>query len=218
MSVPTGAELVLASASPRRRLLLAGLGLKPRVRPTTVDESWPDDDPSQAVALAERKLEWSLERHPVGTVILAADTIVRLEDKVLGKPLDAAAARSMLAELQGREHLVTSGVAVGVVGGGRWTARVDSAVRLRPLSASRIAAYVAGGSPLDKAGAYAVQDAAGAFPDPPAIHRADRRRRFEPRGSWLVECVTGSLSNVIGLPLVETAVLLRRSGIEVNHG
>lgn len=217
MSIASAAELVLASASPRRRLLLAGLGIEPLVRPTTVDESWPDDDPGQAVALAERKLEWSLKRHPVGTVILAADTIVRLDGCVLGKPLDSETARAMLAALQGREHIVTSGVAVGVAGAGRWTARVDSTVRLRSLSAGRIAEYVAGGSPLDKAGAYAVQDAAGAFPDPQRINDADRRGSFEPRDSWLVEYVSGSLSNVIGLPLVETAVLLRRAGIEVNH-
>ena len=217
----TGLEMdsnfVLASASPRRWVLLKALGLEPVVEPTRVDESWPDDDPDQAVVLAEQKLEWSLNHQSPGTVVLAADTIVRLGNRVLGKPEDADEARAMLASLADRDHIVTSGVAIGIAGGMRRSIRVDSTVHLNSLSTERIAAYVAGGSPLDKAGAYAVQDAHGEFPDFETIRRADRQGRYQPAGSWLVGCVIGSLSNVIGLPLGKTVTLLRAFGIEVDY-
>jgi len=213
----TRREFILASGSPRRRRMLADLGLRFVIDVPDVDESWPDDDPDQAVALARRKLGCVAARRRPGELLLAADTIVHLDGRVLGKPADEAAARAMLARLSSREHTVTGGVAVGVVGGEVRTIRVDSRVRLRSLDTRTIAAYVAGGSPLDKAGAYAVQDdLGGRFPAVEAILARDRDGCYvPPPGAFLVAGVTGSLSNVIGLPLEPSLELLRRQGLEV---
>lgn len=197
--------------------MLADLGLRFTVDVPDVDEDWPDDDPDQAVALARRKLGCVAARRSPGELLLAADTIVHLDGRVLGKPVDEAAARAMLARLSGREHTVTGGVAVGVVGAEIRTLRVDSRVRMLRLDAETIADYVAGGSPMDKAGAYAVQDdLGGRFPAVETILARDRDGHYEPPpGAFLVAGVTGSLSNVIGLPLDPVLELLRRQGLEV---
>lgn len=193
-------HLILASGSPRRRWLLTEAGVTFTVIVPLVEEIWEDDDPANTMRLAVEKAQWTAEllRHnPPNEVrlsdalfLLAADTIVLLNGRVLGKPDDEAEAVSMLTSLAGREHSVTTGVAVINPAGQVSTLRVDSQVRIRPLTASEITAYVATGSPLDKAGAYAVQDE-----------------------EWnLVERVVGSRSNVIGLPVAETLQLLKDSG------
>jgi septum formation protein len=181
-------RLVLASQSPRRRELLEQLGIALDVRPAHVDE---------AVRAGEAPGDYVLRiardkaRAVPGDVVLAADTAVVLRGEVLGKPRDAADARRMLSALSGTTHEVLTGVCVR-----RTSVRIEaslvasSSVRFARLSPAQIAWYVGTGEPLDKAGAYAIQGAGGAF----------------------VLGVEGSVSNVVGLPLAETADLLRRAG------
>lgn len=183
--------LVLASGSPRRRELLAELGLEFLVRPVPADETpVHGETPEQLV----RRLALAKARAAVRTdeVALGADTVVALDDEILGKPADDDEARRMLGRLSGREHDVWTGVAV--VADERGTRSESSAVersrvRFRHLERAEIDAYVASGEPHDKAGAYAVQGGASAFVD-------------QLRGSW---------SNVVGLPWMATARLLGRA-------
>jgi septum formation protein len=192
---PEGTELVLASSSPRRRELLAHLGVPFRVVPADVAETLAPHLPiSAAVAeLAERKARAVAAELDSGLVV-GADTVVVLDRTVLGKPRDPADAEEMLRTLRGRTHEVITGVAVVDAATGRGErSAVVSAVQMRDATDTEIAAYVATGEPLDKAGSYAVQGAGGA----------------------LVAAVEGCFANVVGLPLCETAVLLRRRGIVI---
>jgi septum formation protein len=135
-----------------------------------------------------------------GEVVLAADTAVVLGEEILGKPADPEDARRMLRALSGRTHLVLTAVHARrgdpAPGGAEGVLVVSSAVRFAPLSEPQIAWYAASGEPMDKAGAYAIQGAAGAF----------------------VLGVEGSVSNVVGLPLAETVTLLARLGVEPPWG
>lgn len=192
-TVPT---LVLASASPRRRELLAELGLQFEVRPAAADETpRPAELPEALVirlALAKAK---SAARD--GELALGADTVVALADEILGKPADAAEARAMLRRLAGQEHEVWTGVALVARERGRCRIVARAArtrVVFRPLSAAEIDAYVASGHPLDKAGAYGIQGAASAF----------------------VTGFEGSYSNVVGLPVELVAELLAGFGLAVG--
>lgn len=188
-----GPRLVLASASPRRRELLAGLGLELEVRPAAVDETpLPGESPE---ALVERlALAKARAAARAGEVALGADTIVVLGDEILGKPPGPREAKEMLRRLAGRDHLVLTGLAVSVGGGGETLATVErSTVRFAPLSEREIDWYVASGEPFDKAGGYAVQGLAAIF----------------------VEAVEGNYSNVVGLPLPATYRLLKRAGLDV---
>ena len=184
--------LVLASQSPRRRELLAALGLELEVRPAHADEAvHPGERPRDYVLRVARQKA----RAVAGDVVLAADTAVVLGDEALGKPDGADDARRMLRALSGTLHQVLTAVVVlrragAAAGAGEWHAVVSTDVRFAPLGEEEIAWYVATGEPLDKAGAYAIQGAGGAF----------------------VRAVTGSVSNVVGLPLAETADLLRQAG------
>ncbi|HEY6003776.1 MAG TPA: Maf family protein [Anaeromyxobacter sp.] len=181
-------RLVLASQSPRRRELLEQLGVALDVRPAHVDEAV---HPGEAASDYVLRIARDKARAVPGDVVLAADTAVVLRGEVLGKPRDHAEARRMLSALSGTTHEVLSGVCVR-----RTSVRIEasavvsSAVRFARLSPAQIAWYVGTGEPLDKAGAYAIQGAGGAF----------------------VLGVEGSVSNVVGLPLAETADLLRRAG------
>ncbi len=170
--------LVLASQSPRRRALLDRLGLTFRVEPTGADETWPDalDVGAATEAIALRKAE---AVDAPGALVLAADTVVVLEGEVLGKPSDAAHAAATLRRLSGRTHHVVSGLALRLDGRQR-TAHERTAVTFADLSDAEIDAYVATGSPLDKAGAYGIQDDAGAL---------------------LIERIEGDYFNVVGLPI-----------------
>lgn len=184
--------LVLASASPRRRELLAQIGVPLRVLPGTVDEQvLPAEAPLAYVERVTRaKLADGLSRAGQGAVVLAADTAVVLEQQILGKPQDAADARRMLRALSGRSHQVITAVAVGQ--GSRSDCRiVVSEVGFVPLDEARIEAYWATGEPHDKAGAYAIQGLGAVF----------------------VSHLAGSYSAVVGLPLRETAELLAAFGI-----
>ena len=183
--------LLLASASPRRLALLRALGLEPRVRPADVDEELlPGEDPHDAAErLARAKAAAVAATAPAGAVVLAADTIVVLDGAALGKPRDDEDARRMLRALRGRAHDVVTGVALardGEVVSGRETTEVVFA----PMTDEEVDAYVASGEPADKAGAYALQGLGGLF----------------------VERISGTPSNVIGLPFR----LVRRLGAEVG--
>lgn len=183
--------LVLASASPRRRALLASLGLAFEVEPADVPEHQADgEDPAAFVRrVAAEKAAVVAARRP-GAVVLAADTDVVLGNAALGKPRDADEARTTLAALSGRRHLVITGVAVrGPAGEEAFTVR--TVVEFRPLAPAEIDWYVATGEPLDKAGSYAIQERGGVF----------------------VAAIEGSHSNVIGLPLAEAVAALARAGV-----
>ena len=171
------APLVLASASPRRRHLLAHLGLDFDVVPTDADETWPDLEPGPAAEEVALRKARAVDRP--GALVLAADTVVVLDGDVLGKPADAAAAAATLRQLSGRTHAVVTGIALSH-DGRTATAHETTRVTFADLSNAEIAAYVATGSSLDKAGAYGIQDEGGAF---------------------LVAGIDGDYFNVIGLPL-----------------
>ena len=172
------APLVLASASPRRRDLLHRLGLTFRVAPTDADETWPPglDVGPAAEAVALRKAR-AIEAE--GALILAADTVVVLDGDVLGKPATPDEARRTLRRLSGRTHEVVTALALRH-GYRQRTTHETTRVTFASLSAREIDAYVATGSPMDKAGAYGIQDDAGAL---------------------LVARIDGDYSNVVGLPL-----------------
>jgi septum formation protein len=187
--------LILASASPRRRELLASLGVPFEVVPSDADETLEALPLAEAVArLALRKARLVAGLRPAA-VVLAADTIVVIDGRALGKPADPEDARAMLHTLRGRTHEVMTGVAVVDAETGRHASdTVISHVTMTAYDDAVIEAYVAGGEPLDKAGAYAIQGAGGA----------------------LVAGLIGSRSNVVGLPLAATAALLRRFGVAVS--
>jgi septum formation protein len=186
---------VLASASPRRRDLLATLCADFIVEPPAVDETLDPGPPAAAVArLALRKARAVATRRSAG-IVLGADTIVVVDGVVLGKPSSPADAASMLRRLRGRGHQVMTGVAViDSATGEEASETVLSRVVMKPYSDAEIAAYVATEEPLDKAGAYAIQGA----------------------GRALVAGLEGSWSNVVGLPLESTAAMLRRFGAAVS--
>ena len=185
------AELVLASASPRRTELLALIGITPdRIDPADIDETpLKDETPSRlAVRLARTKAQAVAARSP-DAVVLAADTVVAVGRRLLEKPADAAEAEKFLRLLSGRNHRVFTGVAVSV--GERVTHRVvDTRVAIKRLSDAEIADYVAGGDWKGKAGGYGIQGPAAAF----------------------VLKIIGSHPAVMGLPLPETVNLLAGAG------
>lgn len=186
--------LHLASQSPRRRQLLEQIGVDFAVLDVTVvEQRAPDESPADYVSrVARDKARTGLARldHADDVVVLGADTEVVLDDEVFGKPRNADDAAAMLRRLSGRTHAVIS--VVWLVAAMREQCEVCvSQVRFATLDASTIAAYVATGEPFGKAGAYAIQG----------------------RGAALIEHLEGSYSGVMGLPLFETARLLRRLDI-----
>jgi septum formation protein len=184
--------LVLASASPRRLELLRQIGIVPdSIDPAELDETpLPRELPPQHVLrLAHAKAEAVRQRHP-GALILAADTVVACGRRILGKPEDEQAARACLALLSGRRHRVYGGVAAIDPAGRIATRRVVSQVAFKRLSERELASYLATGEWRGKAGGYAIQGHA----------------------ATLVSWMQGSYSNVVGLPLFETAQLLAGLG------
>ena len=184
---------MLASASPRRRELLAGLGLAFTVRPAATDETpLPGEGGAALVERLAREKAGAAARP--GEIALGADTTVVLDGALLGKPADDAEAAAMLARLSGREHEVLTGVALVEGGGGRVTAAVvRSRVRFAELSRREIAWYVASGEPHDKAGAYAIQGRAALF----------------------ATAVLGNYANVVGLPLPAVRRLFGELGYDL---
>jgi septum formation protein len=190
-----GAVLILASASPRRRELLRTLCADFRVVPSDLEEALIPGSLREAVAaLALDKARAVAARTGEG-VVLGADTIVVIDGQALGKPTGPGDAHAMLRRLRGREHEVITAIAVVDAGTGRSEATaVVSRVRMLDYDEATIEAYVATGEPLDKAGAYAIQG----------------------RGGALVAGYEGSFSNVVGLPLEETARVLASFGVPVT--
>ncbi|CAH0119131.1 dTTP/UTP pyrophosphatase [Paenibacillus sp. CECT 9249] len=190
--------LILASSSPRRQELIRSLGLPFEIVASDVDESTPPDwTPAHTVEqLALRKAQAVSERlaPPNESIVIGADTVVVLDDEVLGKPKDREDAASMLRRLQGRSHQVFTGVACIDMRTGRTEASHRMThVRMKPLTERQIAAYAASGEPDDKAGAYAIQGL----------------------GATIVESIEGCYFNVVGLPLSLLSDMLASFGIEV---
>ena len=182
---------ILASQSPRRRELLSMLGLRFEIITADIDETM---DPALSVedAVAEvcrKKAEAVGLAHP-GRLIVAADTIVVVDEKKLGKPRSEEEAKQMLRSLSGRSHTVMTGFCLWQ--DGRFETHVERTdLRFRDLSDAEINAYVATGSPMDKAGAYGIQDQAAIF----------------------VEALHGDYYNVMGLPLCSLTKCLRKWGV-----
>ena len=188
MAAPAKPPLILASASPRRLDLLAQIGLAPDlIDPAEIDETPLPGETARLLALrlARAKAAAVAERR-AGAFVLAADTVVAVGRRLLGKPEDEADAARMLALLSGRAHRVLSAVAVAGPES-RSAARLsETRVRFKRLTAAEIDAYLASGEWAGKAGAYGVQGRAGAF----------------------VTALNGSYTGVVGLPLYETRALL----------
>jgi len=182
--------LILASESPRRKELLELAGLEFAIRPSRVDEALkPGESPGDYVLrLASDKARWCARRHPDAWV-LAADTVVVLEDEIMGKPEDRSQARDMLQRLSGRTHEVLTGYCL-MNRNLREQKRdyVITRVEFRKLEGKDIEAYLDSGEPVGKAGGYAIQGL----------------------GAALVKRVNGSYTNVVGLPLAEIIELFRR--------
>jgi septum formation protein len=189
-------QLILASASPRRRELLQGAGVAFTVIPSNTPEAaeFGETPPEYALRVASEKAQDVADKYP-GAWVLGADTIVEIDGEVLGKPRDVADGQRMLSTLSGRTHQVMTAFAL-LDGDSRVRIRqVDtSRVTFKPLTDAQIRAYLATGEPFDKAGAYAVQGL----------------------GASLVERVEGSYTNVVGLPLDEVQAALRAVGL-LNH-
>ncbi|HEV8661351.1 MAG TPA: Maf family protein [Thermoanaerobaculia bacterium] len=187
-------RFILASSSPRRRELLASIGVEFDVVPSHVpEERRAGEAPEEYVArLAREKAEAIAKQHPSRWVI-AADTTVLLGDQLLEKPVDASDAKRMLATIAGRTHTVYTGVTLQNVERQYSDTRVaESEVRMLPLSQSDIEWYVKTGEPLDKAGAYAAQGV----------------------GAIFIDSIHGSYTNVVGLPLALLFQMMRKAGID----
>ena len=187
-------NIILASASPRRRELLSALGLQFEVRPAQGEEH-PEPGLSggeTAKRLSRAKCLEIAANAGEDAVVIAADTVVCLDDQILGKPADAADAARMLRALSGRDHRVFTGVTVSR-GDRVLSDYEETAVHFRPLSEREIGAYVAPGAPLDKAGAYGIQG----------------------RASLFVRGIEGDYFNVVGLPLCKLGEMLKQLGIEL---
>lgn len=194
--------LVLASSSPRRAKLLREGGYSYDVVRASVDETLPEGIlPAAGVKLlAVRKAEagltrWLEQGGDSQAVVLGADTMVVLDAHILGKPAGPEEAEEMLKRLSARTHVVLTGVALISKAGRLKADVVETVVRFRRLRAEEIKAYVAGGEPLDKAGAYGIQGEAGKF----------------------VISIQGSLTNVIGLPMEYLSQQLKTWGIEQTN-
>ncbi|MFU8789935.1 MAG: Maf family protein [Methylobacter sp.] len=185
------AQIILASASPRRRELLDQIQIAYRVHPVDIDETpQPDEAPLAYVQrLAAEKSAAAVAQLGDTLPVLAADTAVVLDNLIMGKPKDRDDALAMLRLLSGKMHRVYS--AISLRGREHGEAVSITEVTFRPLTEDEMAAYWHSGEPADKAGSYAIQGLGGVF----------------------VASINGSFSGVVGLPLFETAELLSRQGI-----
>lgn len=192
-------EIILASASPRRRELLDQIGIRYHVQVPDLDESMHAGE-SLLAHVQRLALEKAATIHArmcsaaTDKLVLGADTVIEIDGDPLGKPRDTAQAQRILTRLSGHTHRVHTAVAV-VTGQGDYTDVNTSTVEFMKLDQNQIETYIASGEPMDKAGAYAIQGIAAQF----------------------VCCLHGSFSGVMGLPLYETARLLARCGIPTLH-
>ena len=187
-------HFILASGSPRRLMLLAQLGIEPEVRPSSFSEaSGASDNVERLVQTnALGKGRDVLPLCKKDDVVIAADTVVVLDDKVIGKPKNTEEAKEMLRALSGRSHKVLTGIAVFYQGKEN-VETVATIVRFRKLTREEIDTYVATGEPMDKAGAYGIQG----------------------RGAILVESIEGCYNNVVGLPLTKMYQMLRQLEVKL---
>jgi septum formation protein len=185
--------LILASSSPRRRELLASLGLQFQVVPAEIGETPSPREAAKdfAVRVAEKKALTVGTEYPSAWVI-GADTVVVVEDEILGKPLHAEEAKRMLQLLSDREHWVLTGYVLLKVATGKTLRGVEKTrVKIKALEEREIAWYINTGEPFDKAGAYAIQG----------------------KGAFMVEWIRGSYTNVVGLPLCQLVRLFQEAGM-----
>ena len=185
-------KVILASASPRRQTLLQQIGITPLVCPADFAEGSGTASQAQEVVLHNAAGKCAAVAAKMGDdlPVVAADTIVVIDNVILGKPQDAAAAKAMLQRLSGRTHQVMTGVAVSYKGQQLSEVCITD-VRFRQLTAEEIDAYIATGEPMDKAGAYGIQG----------------------RGAVLVEKINGCYNNVVGLPLSLLYLMMQRLGV-----
>lgn len=189
----TQSPLILASGSPRRRELLADLGLDFEVHPSTAEEPAPfaGEKPLDYVRrMAEMKTLDVAAAH-AGKTVLGADTIVVLDDRIMGKPKDDAHALEMLTALSGKTHQVITGFCIVLPDGTQKTMAVSTDVDMRVSSETELNAYIQTGEPADKAGAYAIQGI----------------------GTFLVTQISGSYTNVVGLPVARVLEVLLSWGV-----
>jgi len=195
MTIP---EIILASASPRRAALLNQIRLPFRTHPSALGDDGEAQLAGETAEAYARRLALAKAREVAAALkqglVIGADTVVTCDGRLLGKPRDRDEAQAFLLSLAGRTHQVITGVAVVEAATGR--AEVGAAVTgvtMRPFDAKEAARYVATGEPMDKAGAYGIQD----------------------RGALLVEGIQGDYFNVVGLPLALVAELLRRFAVDL---
>jgi septum formation protein len=189
--------IILASASPRRRELLTLVGLNHTAVPADIDESsYPSENPRAHVErLARTKAETVQRDQHANALVIAADTVVVIDDMILGKPANPEDARVMLRRLSGRTHTVFTGIACAYQG--RAVSTVECVeVTFRPLDDWEITEYIATGEPLDKAGSYGIQGF----------------------GATIVRRIDGDYFSVMGLPLVQLVELLRQLGVTYHFG
>jgi septum formation protein len=191
MSDGVAPRIVLASASPRRRALLAALGLTFDVLPSNIEETFHGTPSEMVITNARAKRDDIASRVDRPSLVIAADTLVFLDDHVLGKPTNLVEAHRMLRMLSDRKHQVLTGLAIAHTGNGRANEGFEStSVRFRKLTEEEIAHFVNAVKPIDRAGAYTV--------DGP--------------GSLLVAGYDGCYQNVLGLPIVRLDNLMRDLG------
>ncbi len=188
ISPPPG-SLILASGSPRRRELIALLGIPVQIIPSQAEEAAAGSGREQVAAISRIKCDDVFRRHP-DRFVLGADTLVCVGDHILGKPKDEADAARMLRLLSGGWHDVFTGVCLQGPRGCLDLRVENTRVRFVPLSDEMIARYIRTGEPMDKAGAYAIQGVSGIF----------------------ISRIEGSPSNVIGLPLALVSEMLTAAG------
>lgn len=193
-------KVILASGSPRRKEILEQAGIEFIIKTSSKEEVTESLDPEEMVkALALQKAQDVSEEVSEDTIIIGADTLVAIDNKILGKPNSKEAARNMLKTLQGKKHQVYTGVAVLIKN--KDTKKLDkvltfsevSQVWVQPMEDSQIEAYIDTGEPFDKAGGYGIQ---GRF----AVH---------------IEKIEGDYLNIVGFPIAKLYAVLREEGIDI---
>jgi len=186
-------RFILGSGSPRRKELLAQIGVVPdAVLPPDIDETPLRGELPRAYCARLAREKAAAVVAEADDIVLAADTTVALGRRILGKPADAGEAAAFLTDLGGRRHQVVTAIAVRR-GDRIWTRESESVVKMKRLSDAELNAYLAGGEWQGKAGGYAIQGAAGAF----------------------IPWISGSFTGIVGLPLAETASLLQAAGYPI---
>lgn len=189
-------DVVLASSSPRRRELLALIGIPHVVQPADIDETpLPDEAPAALVTRLAREKAARVAEGAPHALVIAADTVVVLDGEILGKPVSVVDAEQTVGRLSGRTHMVATGIACAL--NGRLVSDVEQvAVTFRRLEADEIRAYVATGEPMDKAGSYGIQGF----------------------GATIVQHIDGDYFAVMGLSLVRMLELMRELGVQYRFG